>query len=115
EPSLARILDCYAEQMLEQLPPRDDLAARVRHAIAGSLSEGERLLQSVAARLHMTPRTMQRRLSREGLSLRALVDQSRHELALRHMAQPGLSIAGIGYLLRFEQVSSFHRAFRRRT
>ena len=59
-------------------------------------------------------RYLQRRLAEHGTSLRALIDDVRHELALRHLAAE-LSIAEVSWLLGFSQPSAFHRAFRRWT
>jgi AraC-like DNA-binding protein len=44
-----------------------------------------------------------------------LVDEARHQLALRHLQDPGLSLAEVSYLLGFSHPNSFHRAFQRWT
>ena len=42
-----------------------------------------------------------------------MLDGLRHELALAHLAKGELAIAEIAFALGFDEVASFHRAFRR--
>jgi AraC-like DNA-binding protein len=115
EPRLLRFLDRYAADVLSRLPPASDFTTVVRFAVATSLRHQEPTLQRVAGHFHMTARTLQRRLAEAGLSFRALVDNARHELALRYLERDDLSIAEVGLLLGFDSKTSFHRAFRRWT
>jgi AraC-like DNA-binding protein len=46
---------------------------------------------------------------------RAILDQLRHELACRHLADSRLSIGEIAFLLGFSEMSAFYRAFKRWT
>lgn len=87
---------------------------QVRAVVEVALPEGVPSVEAIAARLELSPRTLQRRLHDEGSSLRKLVDALRHELALRHLAG-GVSIAEVSFLLGFSEPSAFHRAFRRWT
>ena len=68
-----------------------------------------------SARMRMSERTLQRNLGREGTSMQALLDELRHQLALRHLAEAKESIAEISFLLGFADVRAFHRAFKRWT
>lgn len=115
DPRLAAILERYGDEQLSRLPPTTDFAAEVRHAIAGSLRNDDATLERLAARFHTTPRTLQRRLAASGISLRGLVDDVRRQLALDHVARGELPIAEVAFLLGFDAVTSFHRAFRRWT
>ena len=104
-----------ARRVAEHGPPPTDLLDEVRRAVQSALPEGVPELASLADALHMSPRTLQRRLADEhDTSLRKLVDDLRHQLALRHLAA-GLSIAEVSFLLGFSEPSAFHRAFRRWT
>lgn len=49
----------------------------VRDRIKALLPKGQHNIESVATALHMTPRTLQRRLRQEGTSFRALMDSTR--------------------------------------
>ena len=57
------------------------VAQRVRCELLEQLPSGHACEASVAGALHLTARTLQRRLREEGTSFRALLDEARHELA----------------------------------
>jgi AraC-like DNA-binding protein len=105
----------HLRQLLEQLPRDEAFATRARGALLEELRRGEPTLERLAARLRVSERTLQRRLSQEGTSLQALLDDLRRELSLRHLAESGESIAEIAFVLGFSEVSAFHRAFKRWT
>jgi AraC-like DNA-binding protein len=68
-----------------------------------------------APRLHMSPRTLHRRLEEEGTSFRQVLTEVRRELAARHLSERRLAIGEIAFLLGFSEPSAFHRAFKRWT
>ena len=105
-----------ARRVAEQAPAPTPSSTRerVRERVRARLPEGVPAIEELAEQLHLSPRTLQRRLQDEGESLRGLVDDLRHELALQHLAR-GVSIAEISFLLGFSEPSAFHRAFRRWT
>jgi len=63
----------------------------------------------------MSERSLQRRLADEGQTFDALLDELRHELALRYLADKTLAIAEVAFLLGYSEPSAFHRAFKRWT
>jgi AraC-like DNA-binding protein len=76
---------------------------------------GEVTLESVASRLAMTPRTLQRRLRDEGTTFRRMLDDYRRELASRYLTNALLTVDEVAYLLGFSESSAFHKAFKRWT
>ncbi len=60
----------------------------------------------------MSERSLQRRLTDEGVSFQTLVSQTRHQMALEHLADNSLTLIEIAYLLGYEDQNSFFRAFR---
>ena len=115
DPAMSSIMERHLSRLLRDLPPDETFAARVRHVLIEELRRGEPTLDRLAARLRMSERTMQRRLSQQGTSLQALLDEVRHDLSLRHLGESRESIAEIAFLLGFSEVSAFHRAFKRWT
>lgn len=107
-----RHLDLLIEELLAALPRRGGVAEQVRAALAADL-RGAPSLEGVAGRLGMTARSLQRRLSAEGASYNEILDELRHELALRYLEQESLALAEVAFLLGFAEQSAFHRAFRR--
>jgi|LNFM01.2.fsa_nt_gb AraC-like DNA-binding protein len=116
-PALLDVLESHVALVLESAPaPVDDeIVARARRAVRLLLPDGEPSLTTVARRLALGERTLQRRLREEGLTFRALVDDVRHECAKAQLANPEVSVAEVAYSLGFSSASAFHHAYRRWT
>ncbi|HZA49144.1 MAG TPA: AraC family transcriptional regulator [Myxococcaceae bacterium] len=115
DPGLLAVLDRYAEEMLVALPPMESFLSRVRRLVANDLVGRPPPLATVARRLHMSPRTLQRRLGAAGTSFQALADEVRFDHALDLLADRRLPLAEIAFKLGFSGASAFHRAFRKWT
>lgn len=89
------------------------VVADARNSIIALLPNGTPRLAEVASRLHMSPRTVQRRLRDNGYAFTELVDETRAKLAELHLGSSHLSVAEVGYLLGYAEPSSFTRAFSR--
>lgn len=101
---------CQAE--LDKITEHKSLTARIQHSLLDT--GGAALsLQACARMLHMTPRTLHRRLQDEGTSYRAIVDQVRHRLALQHLKNSAISLQEIAYRLGYTDQANFRRAFKR--
>ena len=111
---LAQHNDHVVIAYLEKLD-RDDISNRVRTHLIGLLSAGECGRAQIAARMHMSPSTLQVKLARQGTSFLEVLDSTRRELALGYIGQSRLSITGMAFMLGFSDVSNFNRAFRRWT
>ena len=112
---LFAMLDRYAADQLERAPRSAAVGDRARAALAAVLRKGEPSAAYLASRLKMSVRTLNRALAAEGTSYRHLLEQLRHDLAVRHLADKRLSVTEIAFLLGFSELSAFHRAFRRWT
>lgn len=115
DPGLLAVLDRHASALLERVPSVHRLADRVRREIADDLRRGEVGVAAIARHLRMSTRTLQPTLAAEGTSFTAILDRVRHDAALAALRTPELSIAEIGFLLGFAELSSFYRAFKRWT
>lgn len=69
-------------------------------------------LPAVVESLHLTTRTLQRRLEEEGTSFSALYTEARRERALELVQRSGMGNSGIALCLGFEDASAFSRAFK---
>ena len=94
---------------------RSKLEQDVRERLREALSHGDMSARVIARQLHTSERTLRRRLEAEGLSLRALSDQVRHELALTLLTNTDASTEEVAARLGFTTAQAFHRAFRRWT
>ena len=98
EPGQVRTLSASIEKILSQY-------ANVRLPNA----------EAVATVLHMSARTMHRRLTAEGTSFQQLKDRFRQTLAIHYIARPELSIDAIAALMGFQDNSAFYRSFKKWT
>jgi AraC-like DNA-binding protein len=69
-------------------------------------------LMDLVTELHLTKRTLQRRLDDEGTSFSALLNEVRRERAMELMGRGDLGQAEIAWRLGFEDASAFSRAFK---
>jgi AraC-like DNA-binding protein len=112
-PALFEVLDTHARMLLEQLPHPDDTIARLRDAIARELHGGDPGLRTIARRLAMSTRTLQRRLKQHGVVFNDVVDELRFRAAKTYLAHGDVAVAEVAYLLGFAEQSPFNRAFKR--
>ncbi len=110
-PVLAKMNERIVVQRLARLD-RDNIPGRVRGAIMEQLPSGNVTDESVADALHMTARTLHRRLKEDGQSFRTVLKNVRRELAEQYIADPSLTLTEITFLLGFSEMSSFSRAFK---
>lgn len=113
-PELARISDQTVVDYLARYD-RESTAMRVRAHIIEHLPDGAPQQQRVANTLHLSLRSLQRRLKEEGTSFKDLLEETRRELALNYIRETHRPIGEITYLLGFSEPSNFTRAFRRWT
>ncbi len=111
--SIWKFLSAQAEGMLPAESRDRQLDRQVVLQIADVLTDGIPSLAQVASDLGMSARTLQRRLSDQGLTFQALVDQARRETAERFLADTRYSIAEVAFLTGFSEQSAFTRAFKR--
>ena len=115
DPALFAIIDRYAQRLAGAPVEVGSLAADVRAVIRAGVASGEPSTTSIARKLAMSARTLQRRLAEEKLTVSALVDEVRRELALDYLNDPNLGLSDITFMLGYSDATSFQRAFRRWT
>ena len=111
---LARINDQSVVDYLARFD-HDSIAMRVRATIIERLPDGTPSQGNIAELLHVSMRSLQRRLNNENTNFKELLEGTRHELALQYIREPHRTIGEITYLLGFSEPSNFSRAFRRWT
>jgi AraC-like DNA-binding protein len=112
---LARILGRHAEEMLARLGDRTRWSDRVREAIVARLPDGDVQIAPIATAMAVSVRSLQRRLREEGTSFESVLDETRFALAGSYLRNPTLAIAEIAWLVGYEEITTFYRAFRRWT
>ncbi|MCM3562689.1 AraC family transcriptional regulator [Hydrogenophaga intermedia] len=112
--------DSAAFQAAEALCQRDfdkfdsghPVSARVRRLLIEH-QHGFPSLSATARLLHVTPRTLHRRLVAEGTTYQQILEQVRHLLAVEYLRTRQLTVQEIAHALGYSDVANFRRAFRR--
>lgn len=113
-PELARHNDAIVLRYLARFD-RDNIVARVQAALIERLPQGEPAQEDIARALHLSLRSLQRKLAEEYTTYKDQLDGTRRELALSYLRDPQYRLSDITYLLGFADTSSFSRACRRWT
>ncbi|MCV6597494.1 MAG: AraC family transcriptional regulator [Mangrovicoccus sp.] len=88
-------------------------AEKVRDAYLAQVGTPPSIAQ-VAAGLHVSERTLRRRLAQEGTSFRDLYTEARLSIAYELLKTTGLTVAAVAWRTGYSEPSSFVRAFSRR-
>ena len=110
-PELALLNDQVITRRLA-LMDRNDIVTRVKSALMEQLPNGNVSDGSVADSLHMSVRTMHRKLTDAEHNFRSLLGEVRRELAELYILDNSLTLTEISLLLGFSEPSSFSRAFK---
>lgn len=113
DPSLHRLLRQHAERLLAELEPGDGLIERVRADIVATLGDGSVGVEATAEHLHMSRRTLARRLREQATSFSDLLEDARHRMATRYLETTQHTVEEIAFLLGYSSSAPFVRAFRR--
>lgn len=103
EPELAK--------RLSELDVDESVSARVRSALTELLPGGACGIEDVAERLGLTRRTLQRKLSEENTTFQKQLNSTREMLAIHYIRNTDMSTNDIAYLLGYNELNSFLRAF----
>ncbi|MBW3698250.1 AraC family transcriptional regulator [Vibrio sp. T187] len=98
-------------QKLIDLDNEASTSEHVKSVLLESLPSGESSLESVANKLAVSKRTLQRKLTNESVSFQSILQEVRGELADHYLQHSGLSLGEISFLLGFKESNSFIRAY----
>jgi AraC-like DNA-binding protein len=108
----AALTQAQCRQLLAKRQQYAGLAGQVRDQLLRSPSAPPNVAR-IASVLHMSDRTLRRRLANEGVSVRSLLDEIREQLAEELLISGGLTVAQVAERLGYVEISSFSQAFRR--
>ena len=113
---LNKLLIANGEEALSRRSKKQGpFRAVVENAIVPLLPYGNARESEIASRCGLSRRTFVRRLTSESLTFSEVLDDLRRDLAARYLADHGLLISQIAWLLGYQQVSAFTNAFKRWT
>ena len=108
-------LSFLAQRALRELKQEngdENFVERVRFAVKQKLTGRRPTIEGIADALHLSSRTLQRRLQDEGSSFQRVLEEARHQLARHYLNNSVLELNEAAYLLGYEDGNSFIRAFR---
>ncbi len=111
--AISRFFDQRVGEMLAEIKTDVPISLRVKSEIGKNLSGGIPKLSDVAKTLGVSARTLQRKLSDDGVVFQELVDQARRELSERLLRTTQYPLVEVAFLTGFAEQSGFTRAFKR--
>lgn len=108
----AQLCEVQCRDLLQRRKARSGTASVVRNHLLATPA-GVPDMEQLAERLHMTTRTLRRKLEAEGTSYRALLDEIREALAEELLRAGTMSVEEVAERLGYAESSSFIHAFKR--
>ncbi|MFN4154347.1 MAG: AraC family transcriptional regulator [Paracoccaceae bacterium] len=109
---MVNILERHIADLNQQHRQEATLVDRVRRVISLSLGQRPVTLTTVAADLRISARSLQRYLSEEGTSIRALVQEHRADLARTLLEKTDMPLSQVALTLGYADGTVFWRAYR---
>ncbi|OUS28201.1 hypothetical protein A9Q99_11715 [Gammaproteobacteria bacterium 45_16_T64] len=107
-----RLAKQLAQQQLEELDKRTSSVESIKWHARELMLSGSPRRDTVAERLGVSTRTLDRRLKNAGVSWQELLDGLRAQLAIEYLSDQELTIAQIAEKLGFSEVRAFQRRFK---
>ena len=104
----------HATKMLFELDKSSTLTKQVKNLLRLMINKEIPRREAVAKQLHMSSRTLQRKLVEEGTGYQNLIDELRIELACHYLIQTSFTLEMIAEKLGFTETRSFYRYFKSR-
>jgi AraC-like DNA-binding protein len=112
-PETFRLLQTYLEAEKAKLYQTTTIADQVKRVLHGSFRYQFPDIDTVAAKLMISSRTLQRKLSEEQTTYQQIVLDTKCDIAVMLLRQGSLTISEIGLILGYADVASFSRFFRK--
>jgi AraC-like DNA-binding protein len=113
-PYLANMLKERADALLQKMDDAQSVRAQVESLLTPLLHSRETKIDAIAKELAMSRQTLFRRLKSEGVTFEQVLDDLRHKMAIRLLAEK-LSVSETADRVGFSEPAAFSRAFRRWT
>src|SRR5438034_11340120 len=108
---LLKIVGAQLDAEVRARNASSDIGEQVKQTLRHSLAGRRPTLQNVAKDLHLSVRTLQRRLTDAGITFQQLVEETRRDLAHHYLKQSAVELNETAYLLGYQDANSFFRAF----
>lgn len=110
--SMWNFFEAGLSRRLASLDSTATMSERVRAVLLEGLPSGQYAVDDVARSLAVSKRTLQRQLGEEAATFKEILNATRQQLALHYLHKPNIAQGEIAFLLGFQDVNSFIRAFK---
>lgn len=111
-PQMRGLIEQQAEVLLSQIPAFEAFHERLQQTLLRALHDGEPTIETIASTMHMSARTLQRRLREKDLCFREVLQRTRLAFSRQYLQDLHLNLQEIAYLLGYSEQSAFNRAFK---
>jgi AraC-like DNA-binding protein len=112
-PVARRVAEAQCQEELRSLEAAESAVGRVERVLESVRDGRLPAIEAVAGELKVSPRTLTRQLSSEGVRFQGILDGIRHRRALELLKKDNLSVDAIADRLGYSDPSNFGRAFRK--
>ena len=88
---------------------------RIREILGDDFRREMPSFEELTRLLHMSARTLRRRLEREGTSYQRIKDNARRDVAISLLSRDGFTVSEVAEQTGFSDPSAFHRSFKKWT
>ena len=113
--NLLRILVGHAEEKLQKMSAEEGVFSQVRRAVINLSEPSFPIIETVAANMNLSVRSLQRKLAAESKTYKMVIESLRKEMAIKYLNQNTLNVQEVSELLGYSDVSSFSRSFKKWT
>lgn len=111
DPNMKQFVMDYLDERF--IPAEHEVVSATRNLIEALIPSGRANVETVAERLALHPRTLQRRLTEHGLSFSRLLEEQRKAMAERLLKEGNLPLGNVAGFLGYAEQSAFNHAFER--
>ncbi|MCB0278934.1 MAG: AraC family transcriptional regulator [Calditrichaeota bacterium] len=112
---LSQYFDELANELLKDMEFTESMSLKVSRLLLELLDDSDISLETIADKMAIGVRTLQRKLNEEGTSFKQIVADTKRAVAVKYLKENHMAISEIAYVLGFSQPSAFHRSFKRWT
>jgi AraC-like DNA-binding protein len=114
-PETNRVLKNYLNEELLKIEKSESITDKVKRVIHSFYRYKFPDIETVAKKLNMTTRSLQRKLSTENTTFQVLLQEAVFSIAKKLLRQNHLTISEVSYMLGYSDIGNFSRSFKKYT